>query len=119
MIYTRSRHNSLNVHASSQPTKANRLHILKGDIKSLVDQRFASLVAVDTVIRDLAQKDLDLRKQTLQKWIEFAKEDCEYVSINCNRLNTTGNYIHVETKLNTDTKSDNDAQAFYDPWIGD
>jgi len=121
MICTRSRCN-LQIRASSSSySNEKRLHSLKGDIKSLVDQRFATLIAVDTVIRDMAQKDLELRKEIVKKWIDIAKKDCEYAKQHYNGKNPTNEFTRAEeTKnANNNTNSVNDANAFYDPWVGE
>jgi hypothetical protein len=101
------------------PVVKKRFDALYDDAKSLYDQRTVSLSAIDKSMREIVNKEAEVRQRIVDKWVAIAKEDIELLQSKCNCKRDVP-IVEPEVVQGDDIATPPPAaEAFYEPWVKD
>lgn len=92
--------------------------MLRSDVKSIYEQRRATLASMDSSVREIVLRESELRQELFDKWFAIAKEDIEHVlgGARCKHAEESDETAPAEEKEVVQPPA---AEAFYEPWVKD
>lgn len=122
----KTRHNCKIPAAKSLPKPvAMRMDMLKEEFTKIRDNHVSSISALDTTVRDIVKKELDLHKTIADKWKAIAKDDLDTLSksmSSCVKEKAANANANANAEADVESPAQRPpaaAEAYYEPWVLD
>lgn len=104
----------------ASPLVKKRIEMLRSDVKSIYEQRRATLASMDSSVREIVLRESELRQELFDKWFAIAKEDIEHVlGARCKYVEESDENVKTEQAEEKEIVQPPAAEAFYEPWVKD